>query len=123
MVIQWWEDRCSRSFLANHHSPHPLVTFYCPPPTDWPRLPTAAAIAAMEYRPKDVHTKHLTETDRIRIRTLYFDAHMPQKAITKTTGYTINQVRYAIRADSAAIKPRSGRPRRLDKDQKKHVLK
>ncbi|GJC77496.1 hypothetical protein ColLi_00334 [Colletotrichum liriopes] len=77
----------------------------------------------MEYRPKDVHTKHLTETDRIRIRTLYFDAHMPQKAIATKTGYTINQVRYAVRADSAAIKPRSGRPRRLDKDQEKHVSK
>ncbi|KAK1590170.1 uncharacterized protein LY79DRAFT_670098 [Colletotrichum navitas] len=73
----------------------------------------------MEFRPKGVHTKHLTEADRIRIRTLYFDAYMPPKAIAKQTGYTLSQVRHAVRANSAAVKPRSGRPRKPKKDEEK----
>ncbi|KAK2004018.1 hypothetical protein LX36DRAFT_27116 [Colletotrichum falcatum] len=84
---------------------------------------TSPTATAMEYRPKGIHTKHLTEADRIRIRTLYFDAYMPPKAIVKQTGYTFSQVRNAIRADSAAVKPRSGRPRRAKKDQVKDQVK
>ncbi|KAK2014369.1 hypothetical protein LZ32DRAFT_616826 [Colletotrichum eremochloae] len=82
-------------------------------------LRPSAATTAMEYRPKGVHTKHLKEADRTRIRTLYFDAYMPPKVIAKQTGYTLSQVRNAVRADSAAVKPRSGRPRRPKKDQEK----
>ncbi|WDK13290.1 beta-1,3-glucosidase [Colletotrichum graminicola] len=84
---------------------------FCTPPPRW------------IFRPKGIHTKHLPETDRIRIRTLYFDAYMPPKATVKQTGYTLSQVRHAVRANSAAVKPRSGRPRKPKQDQEKAEFK
>ncbi|KAI2627677.1 hypothetical protein GGR54DRAFT_636805 [Hypoxylon sp. NC1633] len=63
-------------------------------------------------RPKEVHTKHLTERERFRVRTLYYDACMSKKRIEEVTGYSSSQVRTAIRAQSAAVPPRSGRPKK-----------
>ncbi|KAI6086082.1 hypothetical protein F4821DRAFT_260375 [Hypoxylon rubiginosum] len=63
-------------------------------------------------RPKEVHTKHLTELERFRVRTLYFDAGMSKKRIEEVTGYSNSQIRTAIRAKSAAIPHRTGRPRK-----------
>ncbi|OHF00649.1 hypothetical protein CORC01_03966 [Colletotrichum orchidophilum] len=62
-------------------------------------------------RPKGSTTKHLTEAERQRIRTLYNDANLPQAQIVSITGFSKDQVRVAIRAPSAAVAPRSGRPR------------
>lgn len=63
-------------------------------------------------RPKEVHTKHLTELERFRVRTLYYDAGMSKKRIEEVTGYSNSQIRTAVRAKSAAIPPRTGRPRK-----------
>ncbi|KAI1102150.1 hypothetical protein F4804DRAFT_353977 [Jackrogersella minutella] len=63
-------------------------------------------------RPKEVHTKHLTELERFRVRTLYYDAAMSKRRIAEVTGYSISQIRTAIRAKTAAVPPRSGRPKR-----------
>lgn len=71
----------------------------------------------MDRRPKDIHTKHLTEQDRIRIRTLYTDASLGPTAIARQTGFTVGQVKHAIRAKSAAVGARSGRPRELNTHQ------
>ncbi|KAI0122703.1 hypothetical protein F4814DRAFT_409669 [Daldinia grandis] len=67
-------------------------------------------------RPKEIHTKHLTERERFRVRTLYYDASMSKKRIEEVTGYSISQIRTAIRAKSSAIPPRSGRPKKAGKD-------
>lgn len=58
-------------------------------------------------------TKHLDRDTRLRIRTLYYDAGLPQSEICRLTGATAHQVRYAIRATSADIAPRSGRPPKM----------
>ncbi|KAI0007872.1 hypothetical protein F4779DRAFT_619180 [Xylariaceae sp. FL0662B] len=63
-------------------------------------------------RPRDIHTKHLTELERFRVRTLYYDACMTKRRIQEITGYSDSQIRTAIRAKSAAIPPRTGRPRK-----------
>ncbi|KAI1080988.1 hypothetical protein F5B20DRAFT_86362 [Whalleya microplaca] len=63
-------------------------------------------------RPRDVHTKHLTELERFRVRTLYYDACMTKRRIQEVTGYSDSQIRTAIRAKSAAIPPRTGRPKK-----------
>ncbi|KAI1475954.1 hypothetical protein F4774DRAFT_268211 [Daldinia eschscholtzii] len=68
-------------------------------------------------RPKEVHTKHLTERERFRVRTLYYDASMSKKRIEEVTGYSISQIRTAIRAKSSEIPPRSGRPKKGSKNQ------
>lgn len=54
--------------------------------------------------------KQLTTEQRQRIRTLYFDAHFSQARIASITGASPDQVRYSIRAESATVAPRSGRP-------------
>ncbi|KAK4180177.1 hypothetical protein QBC36DRAFT_146589, partial [Triangularia setosa] len=55
--------------------------------------------------------RQLTVDERQRVRTLYFDGRLSQPKIQETTGYTKDQIRNAIRAPSAQIAPRSGRPR------------
>ncbi|KAI1468365.1 uncharacterized protein F4812DRAFT_458801 [Daldinia caldariorum] len=69
-------------------------------------------------RPKEIHTKHLTERERFRVRTLYYDASMSKKRIEEVTGYSISQIRTAIRAKSSAIPPRSGRPKKGNNNNK-----
>ncbi|OAA64444.1 hypothetical protein SPI_03091 [Niveomyces insectorum RCEF 264] len=55
-------------------------------------------------------TKHLTEADRFRARTLFFDAGLPKTRICQITGFSLNQVKLAIREKTP--KTRSGRPPR-----------
>ncbi|KAK0724257.1 hypothetical protein B0H67DRAFT_567528 [Lasiosphaeris hirsuta] len=69
-------------------------------------------------RPKgSVGRKHLTPDNRLRIRTLYFDARMGQKQIELVTGFSSSQIRTAIRAESHLVGQRSGRPRKSLKNQ------
>ncbi|KAI1442859.1 hypothetical protein F5Y02DRAFT_420628 [Annulohypoxylon stygium] len=63
-------------------------------------------------RPKGVHVKHLTELERYRIRVLYFDAKFTYPRIKQVTGYSISQIRTAVHAQTAAVAPRPGRPKR-----------
>ncbi|KAI1204213.1 uncharacterized protein F4807DRAFT_448358 [Annulohypoxylon truncatum] len=63
-------------------------------------------------RPKGLHIKHLTEMERFRVRTLYYDAGMSKPRIKQVTGYSTSQIRTAIHAQTAAVAPRSGRPKR-----------
>ncbi|KAI0886507.1 uncharacterized protein GGS22DRAFT_158018 [Annulohypoxylon maeteangense] len=66
----------------------------------------------MGVRPKGLHIKHLTELERFRVRTLYFDAGMSKPRIKQVTGYSTSQIRTAVHAETAAVAPRSGRPKR-----------
>ncbi|KAI0870471.1 hypothetical protein GGS24DRAFT_475116 [Hypoxylon argillaceum] len=61
-------------------------------------------------RPKGVHTKHLTELERFRVRTLYYDASLSKGRIRQITGYSASQIRTAVRAKSASVGRRPGRP-------------
>lgn len=61
-------------------------------------------------RPEGLHTKHLTEAERQRCRTLQSDAGFSLRKIAAITGFTRSQVETAIKADSAKPRPRSGRP-------------
>lgn len=63
------------------------------------------------------HTRHLTTDERQRVRTLYFDAHFSPTQIAAATGYTVSQIRYTCRAESAAVAVRSGRPAVLNEDE------
>ncbi|KAI0598383.1 hypothetical protein F4775DRAFT_555259 [Biscogniauxia sp. FL1348] len=65
-----------------------------------------------QIRPKGVHTKHLTELERFRVRTLYYDACMTKRRILEVTGYSESQIRTAVRAKSFEIGKRTGRPRK-----------
>lgn len=76
-------------------------------------------ILNMMGRPKGKTTKHLTVEERQRIRTLYFDGCLSQARIVEVTGYSKYQVRTAIRATSAQIPPRPGRPRKPKADETK----
>ncbi|KAI1125246.1 hypothetical protein F5Y10DRAFT_11904 [Nemania abortiva] len=66
-------------------------------------------------RPKGVHTKHLTELERFRVRTLYYDACLSKGRIRQITGYSASQIRTAVRAQSATVGKRPGRPKNLKK--------
>jgi hypothetical protein len=54
----------------------------------------------------------LQHDDLVRIKTLYNDARMGPTQIQKVTGYTINQVKYALKKKTATVGKRSGRPRK-----------
>jgi hypothetical protein len=96
-----------------------------PPPPSLPRInvnPLAPPPPRVIYdgsqhrairtpRPKGVHTKHLTELERFRVRTLYYDAGLTKSRIREITGYSTSQIRTAVRAKSATIGRRPGRPR------------
>ncbi|KAK1978089.1 hypothetical protein LZ30DRAFT_228763 [Colletotrichum cereale] len=70
----------------------------------------------------DCHTKHLLDTDRIRIRTLFFDGRIDKQEIANRTGFSIGQVKNAIRAPSASARPRSGRPGALSHEQEQQLV-
>ncbi|CAK7269418.1 hypothetical protein SEPCBS119000_003561 [Sporothrix epigloea] len=55
-------------------------------------------------------TKHLTEADRLQVRTLFFNTGLPKARICQITGFSLNQVKLAIREKTP--KTRSGRPPR-----------
>ncbi|KAK1762848.1 hypothetical protein QBC33DRAFT_551202 [Phialemonium atrogriseum] len=63
-------------------------------------------------RPKGTSgTKQLTTEQRQRVRTLYYDAQFNPARIHTITGYTKHQIRSAIRAETATVGARSGRPK------------
>lgn len=66
-------------------------------------------------RPKGIHTKHLTVLERFRVRTLYYDATLSKERIRQITGYSSGQIRTAVRARSAAVGRRPGRPKHTSK--------
>ena len=53
--------------------------------------------------------KHLTDADRQRVRTLYFDAGLPPVQISKITGFTLGQIKRA--RDKQHVGKRTGRPK------------
>jgi hypothetical protein len=61
----------------------------------------------------------LQHDDLVRIKTLYHDARMGPTQIQKVTGYTINQVKYALKKKTATVGKRSGRPRKGEGKKKK----
>ncbi|KAI1505123.1 hypothetical protein F5X99DRAFT_304640 [Biscogniauxia marginata] len=83
-----------------------------PEPTTAADASPAAKSRASQIRPKGVHTKHLTELERFRVRTLYYDACMTKRRIQEVTGYSESQIRTAVRAKSFEIGKRTGRPRK-----------
>ncbi|KAK2046016.1 hypothetical protein LZ31DRAFT_225468 [Colletotrichum somersetense] len=40
-------------------------------------------------RPANIHTKHLSDIDRIRIRTLFFNGRLNRQEISSRTGFSI----------------------------------
>jgi len=74
-------------------------------------------------RPKgSTGTRQLTVEERQRVRTLYYDAKLPRIEIKTITGYTTAQINHAIRSESAAIQPRSGRPRVMTPEQEQELI-
>ncbi len=64
--------------------------------------------------------KNLTEAERARARTLYFDGHFSCAQISRKTGYGKSQIRTAL--DSPTIGRKSGRPRILTTDQQEELV-
>ncbi|KAK4220559.1 hypothetical protein QBC38DRAFT_337286, partial [Podospora fimiseda] len=56
--------------------------------------------------------KQLTLEDRIRIRTLFNDAHMTKKEIEERTGFSAGQIRHTIRKPETTEKSARDRPRK-----------
>ena len=53
--------------------------------------------------------KHLTDADRQRVRTLYFDAGLSPMQINRITGFTLGQIKRA--RDNLHVGKRTGRPK------------
>jgi transposase len=68
---------------------------------------------AMDRPPETQKRKHLSLDERLRIRTLYFDAKWTQKAIATHFGISEGQVQYACKQERPTPRRRSGRPVRL----------
>ncbi|KAK8038141.1 transposable element tc1 transposase [Apiospora phragmitis] len=66
-------------------------------------------------------TKHLTNDDRQRIRTLYSEGNKTKAEIHDITGFSIDQIKIAIKAPSSNVAKRSGRPRVLSREQEELV--
>ncbi|KAK2051320.1 hypothetical protein LY76DRAFT_599422 [Colletotrichum caudatum] len=73
-------------------------------------------------RPPNIHTKQLLDIDRIRIRTLFFDGRLNRQEIASRTGFSIGQVKNALRAAGASARPRSGRPAALSDEQEQQLV-
>jgi hypothetical protein len=67
-------------------------------------------------------SKQLTADQRKQVRTLYFDSGNLYAAIQRITGYTKAQVGHAVRAVSATVLPRSGRPRTITPEQEEELI-
>jgi len=65
-------------------------------------------------------TRHLTEAQRARVRTLFFDGIKTKNQICKTTGYSRDQVKKALR--DATPKKRSGHPTALTPTQDQELI-
>ena len=67
-------------------------------------------------------TCQLTVEQRQRIRTLSFDAKLSRSRIREITGHTPSQIRHAIQSESAAVQPRSGRPKAMSTTQEQELI-
>ncbi|KAK8090820.1 transposable element tc1 transposase [Apiospora phragmitis] len=67
-------------------------------------------------------TKHLTNDDRQRIRTLYSEGNKTKAEIHDITGFSIDQIKTTIKAPSSNVAKRSGRPRVLSRKQEKELV-
>lgn len=123
----------SRSNLeSNLHTGYPSNFLPPPPPPPPPSFPPySKPLPVMEPvrepisepvveprprkqgRPKDVHTRQLNEQDRQRVRVLYFDGLLNPKEIVHRTGFTIAQIRLAIKAEKPRFSARGARPKGL----------
>lgn len=61
----------------------------------------------------------LKQEDLIRIQVLYRDAKMGPTEIHRVTGYTIHQIKYALKKKTTEVGKRPGRPRKGESPQKK----
>ena len=64
----------------------------------------------------------LSRDDRLRIQTLFFDAHFTRSQICLQTGFTYNQVCYALQHRLTPQKKRSGRKVILNTPQRKRLI-
>ncbi|KAK4101163.1 hypothetical protein N658DRAFT_486209 [Parathielavia hyrcaniae] len=62
-----------------------------------------------------VGRKQLKQEDLIRIQVLHRDARMGPSEIMRITGYSIHQVKYALKKKSPTVGIRTGRPRKGEK--------
>ena len=67
-------------------------------------------------------SRHLTVEQRRDVQTLYFQGGNSYTQIQRITGYTKDQIGHAIRAISAKILPRSGRPRTITREQEEELI-
>ncbi|KAK8086072.1 transposable element tc1 transposase [Apiospora phragmitis] len=67
-------------------------------------------------------TKHLTNDDRQRIRTLYFEGNKTKAEIHDIAVFSIDQIKTAIKAPSSNVAKRSGRARVLSREQEKELV-
>lgn len=107
LEAQHGADTPTHSFTQPHFLPSPA-----PVPVSGETPMHADSLANRAPRPSGVHTKHLTELERFRVRTLYYDACITKKRIQEITGYSHSQIRTAVRAKSAQIGKRTGRPKK-----------
>ncbi|EPS44330.1 hypothetical protein H072_1671 [Dactylellina haptotyla CBS 200.50] len=73
-------------------------------------------------RPTGVITRQLSRLQRERVRNLAHDAGMGPADIAQTTGFTIHQIKTALRAKSASIGTRTRRPRLLTPEQEEELV-
>ncbi|RDW71804.1 hypothetical protein BP5796_07838 [Coleophoma crateriformis] len=64
----------------------------------------------------------LTRDQRLRIQTLFFDAHWSRADIVLQTGYSYNQVCYALRNRLTPQKRKTGRKALLNTPQRKRLI-
>ncbi|KAK4155995.1 hypothetical protein C8A00DRAFT_13030 [Chaetomidium leptoderma] len=69
--------------------------------------------------PGKVGRAQLKSDDLVRIQTLYHDARMGPTQIHKVTGYSIHQIKYALKKKTPTIGKRTGRPRKGESAGKK----
>lgn len=67
-------------------------------------------------------SQHLTQEDRQRIRTLYYEANTSRRIIQRLVGCTMRQIRTALDADTACPGQRPGRPRRMTAEQEEQLI-
>jgi hypothetical protein len=63
-----------------------------------------------------------TRAQKPVLRTLYFQGGNSYTQIQRMTGYTKDQIGHAIRAMSAKVLPRSGRPRTITREQEEELI-
>lgn len=72
--------------------------------------------------PKQPKEPDLSRDERLRIQVLFFDAHLTRSQICLQTGYTYNQICYAISHRLTPQKQRTGRRIKLNTPQRKKLI-